>query len=170
MKTTKKAAIVVTLTITIIGGISLASASFGGHGQFGGGHWGARMGGQIPAEAIEIKKAFKTQIESLSYQERKKLFENRHEAMEERKNKLEEFVGFSHEEIREQVQNGITISDILSKKSITQKDTESFLKKLSEDHISKISQLGNLTNEQKNTLKDLAKKRSEKLLNRWFKN
>jgi bifunctional DNA-binding transcriptional regulator/antitoxin component of YhaV-PrlF toxin-antitoxin module len=180
MEIDKKLLASLAFTLIVLGGMSTGTAAeaFGGNGEGGGkgmgGRGGMHRGGEnalIPEELREeLRAQHKDECSTLTEEERVERREEMKALRDEHKADMEEFIGLTHEEMRELHEDGKTMTEILSDQGITEDEAEEFLTEQAEKQVTEIVERHDLSSEQEQTLRDRIETYVQSILEKWFGN
>ena len=136
--------------------VMVSPQSVSAHGRFGGRRSGAIVGDRHMMGRADFGGGMGMhgmmgmhlgQELNLTIEQRRQLREHHQEWMSEHHKEMEEFVGLSHEEMRERVRQGDSIGDILREQGKTPAELEQFLQKETSDRLEHISRVVDLAPE-----------------------
>ncbi len=152
---------IIALSVYGLTGVSQASA-------FDGMEKGGMKGNKFGLVSPELHKELKGDFKNLSKEERESLKAERKSMMQKRHDDMKNFLGLTHDEVKEMRENGDKMSDILAKQGITEDEAKTFLTDKITTQADQIIERHDLTTEQATTLKEKISQVVQNILNKWF--
>lgn len=152
---------IVALSVFGLTGVSQVSA-------FSGIEKGGMKGNKFGLVSPEMHKEFKGDFKNLSAEEKMAFKAERKELMQKRHDDMKNFIGLTHDQIKEMKKNGDKMSDILAKQGITEVEARTFLTDRITSHADHVIERHDLTAEQATTLREKITEVVQNILNKWF--
>lgn len=152
---------IIALSVFGVAGVSNAAV-------FEGMNKGSMKGNKLGLVTPELRSEFKAARKDLTKEEREKLKDERRANKQAKVDDFKNFLGLTHDQIKEMKKSGMKMSDIVAKQGITEDKARTFFINRITAHADQIIASHNITSEQAATIKSKISQVVDNIMKHWF--